>query len=194
MSQYQLPCEKCGQVIPVSVTVAGGAVTCPHCGHKFSAPKLGAIRNLPPVTSAAPQVRNKSHWGPESGILFAGGFALLIVGVVGWVSSYVKYQTPAAELARLAAGFESGKFPDFNDFSRFEAVTKQLSVDQLWTEWREGLKSNLGEWKPFRSRVLLNQIEEIQRYLVGFGIVTGVGLLLCISSFLFMRKSPVQRQ
>lgn len=174
--------------------MAGRAVACPHCGHEMKAPKLGAIRALPPIASTAPQVRSKAVWGPESGILFAIGFLLLIVGVAGLAMSYNSYRTPTAELARLANEFEDGKFPDFSDFRRFEAVTAQLSVDQLWNEWREGLKSNLGEWKPFRTRVLLNEVEEIERYLVAFAIVTGLGLLLSISSFLFMRKSAVQKR
>ena len=192
MSQYQLPCENCGQVIPVTVTMAGSAVDCSHCGHRMTAPKLGAIRALAPVVGAATPVRKEVGWSTESGLLFSCGFLLLIVGGIGWAYSYYQYRAPSIEYARITAGFADGKAPDFGDLTTFENVSSKLSVEQLWQEWRDGLKANLNEWRPFKSRHLLDQMEEIMRYIVVFAIVTITGLLMTITSFFFMRKSPVQ--
>jgi hypothetical protein len=192
MNQFQLPCENCGQVIPIALTMAGRGVTCPHCSHSMTAPKLGAIRALPPVVATTKQARNELRWSSESGIIFSTGFILLVIGAIGWGLSYNSYRVPAAEIARISADFPDGKLPDFSDLGRFEKVSSTIPVGQLWQDWREGLRANLNEWKPFKARVLLDKLDELQQYLTVFAIVTGVGLLLMISSFFFRRRSPVQ--
>lgn len=158
----------------------------------MKAPKLGAIRALPPVAGTVKQARYERRWSAESGIVFSVGFILLVLGAIGWAWSYNSYRVPASEIARIKADFPDGKLPEFNDLSRFEKVSSTIPVDQLWQDWREGLRANLNEWKPFKARVLLDQMDELALYLTVFAIVTGVGLLLIISSFFFMRRSPVQ--
>ncbi|MBL8892294.1 MAG: hypothetical protein JNL67_20125 [Planctomycetaceae bacterium] len=192
MSQYQLPCENCGQIIPVSVTMAGRALACPHCGHEMTAPKLGAIRNLTPVPSEARLTTYKRRWTTESGLLFSGGFALLAIGLAGFFVSYRSYMIPYTEVANSIAHLPNKEMPDYSDLTQFEARAATLSVEQLWNEWRGGLKENLSEWKPFKIRVLLDEMDDIYRYMVGFGITAILGFVASVSSFFFTRKSPVQ--
>lgn len=192
MSQYQLPCENCGQIIPVSVTMAGRALACPHCGHGMTAPKLGAIRNLPPIVSETPTTTYKRRWTAESGLLFSGGFALLVIGLAGFFVSYRSYMIPYTEVAKSIEQLPTKEMPDYSDLTQFEERAASLTVEQLWNDWRLGLKQNLNEWKPVRIRAWLDEMDDIYRYMVGFGITAGLGFVACVSSFFFTRRSPVQ--
>jgi hypothetical protein len=189
MSQHQLPCENCGQIIPVTPTLAGSLVTCPHCGHAMQAPKLGVLRGLPQVDSQAAAGRSRREWTAANGLLFTAGFVLLLLGLVGSLVCYQRYLGHHAAILELNP---DGVLPDYSDLSRFEARVANLTVDQLWTEWREALKDTLGEWNPTRFRFVQDQKEEAYLWFIGYCAVTGVGLVLAISGFL-VSFSPVRR-
>lgn len=192
MSQHQFPCENCGQTIPITVTMAGSRLACPHCGHEMTAPKMGVIRSLPLVPSTGPaRVVGKRQWTAASGLLFSMGFLCIVIGLVGGYLSYQKYRVPADQLAtfREAGG---GALPDYSSLAAFEESGKQLSVDELWTAWLDALKEDLSEWQPSRIRYLLDQMEEIWVYVVGFLSAAGVGVAMCLASFFLMTRAPVQ--
>lgn len=99
---------------------------------------------------------------------------------------------PYAKVAENVAQLPNQQLPDYSDLGDFEAMTATMTVDQLWTGWRLGLRENLGEWQPTQFRVWLDEMDEIYRYMVGFGITAGLGLVASVSSFFFTRRSPVQ--
>jgi DNA-directed RNA polymerase subunit RPC12/RpoP len=192
MSQHQFPCENCGQTIPVTVTMAGSRLTCPHCGHEMSAPKMGVIRSLPliPTAGTAPTV-GKRQWTAASGLLFSLGFLCLIVGLAGGYLSYQKYRVPADQLEKLRES-SGGALPDYSSLAAFEESGKFLSVDDLWTAWLDALKEDLSQWQPSRVRFLLDQMDELWMYIAGFLGTAGLGLSLCLASFFFVTRAPVQ--
>jgi hypothetical protein len=159
----------------------------------MTAPKMGAIRSLPLIAGvAARSVPAEGRWTLQSGLLFSSGFALLVIGVVGFFFSYRSYLVPYREVIAVSEHLPDGKLPDYSDLAAFEARAATLSVEQLWSEWREGLRENLDEWRPFKIRVLLDQMDEIYQYLMAFAVTAGLGLLMSLASFFFIRKSPVQ--
>lgn len=192
MSQYQFPCEKCGQTIPITVTMAGSQLLCPHCGHEMSAPKMGVIRSLPLVAAAVTAKKiGKRQWTAASGLLFSLGFICLVVGLAGGYFSYQKYRVPADQLDKLRES-TGGVLPDYSSLAAFEESGSKLSVDDLWTAWLDALKEDLSEWQPSRIRYLLDQMEEIWVYVVAFLSAAGLGLVLCLASFFLMSRAPVQ--
>ena len=175
MSQHLLPCEQCGQAITVSVSMAGRAVACPHCGASVTAPKMGLIRQLP-LAEQPIEKRRRREWSTTNGALFALGFVLLIAGSIGATYWYLDYQQHQGEILKF---YPDGQIPDFSDVSTFEASVSQLSVSDLWDQWREALKETLAEWNPTVIRDLLDKRETAWNAMIRFAVSGGIGLFLC---------------
>jgi ABC-type nitrate/sulfonate/bicarbonate transport system permease component len=116
---------------------------------------------------------------------------LLLAGAVGAAICYQRYSGYQAQILEF---YPDGNLPDFSDLSRFEARAANLTVDGLWTEWREALKDTLGTWSPTQLRHVQDHSESAYRWFLGYAIAAGVGVLLTLvgifSTFKSSGKAP----
>lgn len=187
MSLFQLPCESCTKIIPVSTTQSGREVDCPVCGNRQLAPKLGTIRKLPALESRqVGKLKPKKQWSAFQGSVFALGFVLLIAGLIGGGTCFYQHSLRVAALAKMSE--ESGGEIDFTDISTFQAKADNLNEAQLWPEWKQALKLDLGPWRPTGFRFVKDERDAYWQWFVGYAIVGGVGFVTLLVSFVLPNR------
>ncbi|GEM_PF-1944910 len=182
MSLFQLPCESCKKIIQISTTQAGREVACPDCGNQQMAPKLGTIRNLQAVQSGTSgKLKQKKQWSAFQGSVFAFGFVVLSMGLIGGGTCFYEYSLRTAKLNEMndAVGGET----DFTVIEPFQAAAGMMDESRLWGEWKKALQVDLGPWQPTGFRFIKDERDGYWKWFLGYAITTGTGLLTLLTSF-----------
>lgn len=182
MSVHQLACTQCQQVIPVSTTQAGQNVTCSACQAQQTAPTMGKMRQLPlAVNTSTTRSGRQSSWTALQGRLFAVGFVLLMIGLIGGGFCYYRFYQ-INEITNLWDA-KAAEAVDGTDFEQVAEANKNLNEAELWEQWRLGLKMNLDRWQPNVRLVLETGKDGYFTWVVGYVVSASLGLLSMLASF-----------
>lgn len=119
---YQLTCPQCEAIQEVSAAKAGGEILCSGCQRPIAVPKLGDLRNLPPVTSAiASSDETAATKGLSGGrsMAFAGLGLVCLIGLLGAAFCGVNW-------ANTEAPMSTGKHLELLQEMYTEASSSQL--------------------------------------------------------------------
>lgn len=117
--RYLLPCPGCHQPLPVSTTQAGETLTC-GCGRVATIPTLREIKALPLAPSAVADIRTRSTWSVQRGLVFVSGALLIAASVLAYWQ--IAPRRRALDIRR----------PDFVELT---IDVQQLTPLQAWDAW-----------------------------------------------------------
>ena len=173
MPRYLFPCPACSQSFPVATRHAGQSIACVHCEAAVDIPRLGDLRQLP-AESTEPVKSSRSTSGGLKGWLFSTGLVLAAVAAVAGFA-LLKYSN---SLDRDIAGYTE----QVEVFSA-ERI-EEMDPAELWDWWTSSTQDELLEWREHPSLGSKRQGEILTSVAYGVFGLSGVGVLILLSSFL----------
>ena len=168
--QYLLPCPKCKKTIPVVLKQAGQELTCEHCGHSFEVPKLGKLKQLEAFEEQDTRKR-QSKLNPLQAWLFAAGLVIAVVAGTSGAALYAYGDTLIADI-------------DIDqEIEQQLAYYDEFTPAQLYDVWKDLNADELGDWKENVTIRYNKQGRILQGVSYGVMGLSGLGLLMLISSF-----------
>lgn len=182
---FLLPCKNCGTKIPITVSQAGEAITCPNCQASNQVPTLREVNRLEvaeEVTSATPDRREQSRnaWRGGRGIVLAlclGVFLLFMARTTyyGWGRTTIDTRGSAEEMIE----------------SLNEYVDKK-DAPELLGDWIESNNFSLSEQGREENRPTFFHNQKAAKYVEGqiwfSAIVSGVALAGLVATLLIWPK------
>ena len=183
-NRYLLPCE-CGHKLVVESRNAGSTIECLECSTTVDVPKLGELKKLEPAELADPKSAKRSaRTNPVKRLLFTLGLAVAVIaGVAGGLlynysgNLITKDDQTRSEIAR---------YKNVND------PYANATASQLWDQWYTNIKPlELPEWKEADWNKNYAQGTILRNFAYGILGVSGIGLLVAISSFFLSNKKKL---
>ncbi len=178
--KYLLPCS-CGQSTAIEVSQAGQSVRC-TCGKTLDVPTMRLIRQLPPAEEVPAKTRARDRrWSLRQRLFFSGGLALLMGGLLS-----------AAFFQIGRAGLETEERP-WDNLERAYQDIDAMNIEQTWELWTNVRDDSIGPYNPpsfIRHR--LWSARWFRAVAISL-IVSGIGLVLTLSSFFARPQSPARR-
>ncbi|NLX55210.1 MAG: hypothetical protein GXY58_08860 [Planctomycetaceae bacterium] len=178
--KYLLPCS-CGQSMAIEVSQAGQSVQC-TCGKTLDVPTMRLIRQLPPADEVPEKTRVRDrHWSLRQRLFFSCGLALLMGGLLS-----------AAFFQMGRAGLETEERP-WDNLERAYQDIDTMDIEQTWELWTNVRNESIGPYNPppfIRHRLWSARW---YRSITISLIVSAIGLVLTLSSFLARPQSPARR-
>lgn len=131
---YRLNCPHCNGSIAVSAAKAGSQTACEHCGRTVTVPKLGQLRQLPPMDQAASGSSPEKN-SPERGSDADSPLPIIALGLL-------------ATAAMLVGGYAA---------IRYVLSPVDLTTDQHLAQYDEAYRT-----EPVA--VLIREYENIEQY------------------------------
>lgn len=169
--QYLLPCPKCDLKHSVDTTRVGLPFNC-QCGETLEVKTLRELRSL--ETPDSPKTTAGKEWSVRQG-LWMLGTVLTLSGLVAFAITWFY--------------FPLGEIPDISK-EKFRKYAQNMTLQESWEQW-ETLKKAPIELPAFQDEHNVDKFMQVRRsfeqrqvrWLVGWGILTGVGLLVFIGGF-----------
>lgn len=145
---FLLPCAACGVDLEVVAGQAGGAATCPACGHGCDVPKLRDLGSLR-LKAAVPQdSRGGGGWGLPQAVSLAG----IACAVVAFGAAALLGRPPASAIsfaetrARIQSGDDKALYESLNQLSNATVERRPLPEEiglQRHARFLEGISRAL---------------------------------------------------
>lgn len=169
--RYSLNCPHCQHLNAVSTTQAGQDLECDGCQQTIQAPRLGQLKQLPVIETAAPAIAKK---GGQGGKLFVLGMLMLIFCGGGGAGLWY---------------FASGKLSNYEtvveeEIQRVDSLVDEANVIDLAQIYETmPLEAGLPAWQE-RPYVGQNKQGIILRN-ISYGLLTigGIGLICAVIGF-----------
>ena len=182
--RYLLPCE-CGHKLVVESKNAGSTTECPECSTIVDVPKLGELKKLAPAEPADPNSAKRStganNANPVKRLLFTLGLA---VAVIAGVAGGVLYNYSGNLI-----GKDEQTRSEIAEFKEMEESLADATAAELWDLWYGSIEpAELPEWKEATWNKNYAQGTILRNFAYGILGVSGIGLLVAISSFFIGNK------
>lgn len=175
MSQtFALPCS-CGASIPVEIRQAGDQVQCSKCEKFVEVPRLRELKQLEPLSDAAPIATTNEYgtsWSGIPGALFAMG---LLAFVIAGAAAYYVYST-RTQMAEFAVPPQ--------EKIEFERDINEITLVDSWETWNQFKEIQLIR-RPQPIHVLAqSRVDALTKWLTFFGGLATLGLVFMAVAFL----------
>lgn len=131
--KYALSCSQCSATLEVETRQAGQPVNCPQCGQSQEAPRLGALRQLPLISSDTPEAPTSSR---GSG-MFVAAILLLILGLGGGGGLYLYGKSKLVDYNVDGAMDRIDEEVDALAPTQIVLLFEQMNVDAGLGDWQE---------------------------------------------------------
>ncbi len=169
--KYLLPCDECGEKMPIDVSQAGQQTTC-QCGQMLGVPSLRGIRELGVLDDVDTTVP-PPMWSVGRRVVFAVGLVVCVLGlaVLGIASlNWTRIRVPERTVT------------DFEQISaEIDAQTPAQTLD-TWTKLRA---EGLGPYYPSGHVVAKHMVGVLQTVMAVAAGVAIAGILMSVGAWFF---------
>jgi hypothetical protein len=133
--KYLLPCS-CGKSVAIETSQAGERVRC-ACGNMLDAPTMRLIRELPPAVAETSRKSARDRtWSLSQRLLFSGGLATLVTGLI------------LAGIFQVGrSGLKTEEAP-WDNLERAYQDIDQMTILQTWDLWQMARTDAIGPYNP----------------------------------------------